>query len=129
VSQDIEALVREAFQALDEGGVEAMLPYVREDFEMVTPPELASEPDTYLGRDGVRRWFDSFYEAMEEIRIEPEELRSYGPELVGIAFRMVARGRTTSLELIQEACARCEVVDGGIRRITFFATWEELERG
>ena len=95
MSQDIEALVREAFQALDEGGVEAMLPYVREDFEMVTPPELASEPDTYLGRDGVRRWFDSFYEAMEEIRIEPEELRSYGPELVGIAFRMVARGRTS----------------------------------
>jgi ketosteroid isomerase-like protein len=128
VTQDVEALVRKAFEALDSGGVEAMLPYVRDDFEMVTPPELASEPDTYRGPDGVRRWFDSFYEAMDEVRIEPLELRPYGTELVGIAFRMVARGRTTSLELIQEACARCEVVDGGIRRITFFATWEELER-
>ena len=127
MAQDPEALIREAFEALSEGGVEAMLPYVRHDFEMITPPELASEPDTYRGPEGVRRWFDSFYEAMDEVRIEPREIRTYD-DVVGIAFRMVARGRTTSLELIQEACARCEVEDGGIRRITFFASWEELEQ-
>ncbi|MBN1527593.1 MAG: nuclear transport factor 2 family protein [Thermoleophilaceae bacterium] len=127
MSGDVEAVVRDAFRALAEGGVEAMLPYVHEEFVMITPPELASEPDTYRGPAGVQRWFDSFYEAMDEVRIEPHELRTYGDDLVGIAFRMVARGRTTSLELIQEACARCEVLEGEIRRITFFATWEELE--
>jgi ketosteroid isomerase-like protein len=124
---DAEAIVREAFEALAEGGVDAMLAYVRDDFEMVTPPDLASEPDTYRGPEGVRRWFDSFYEAMDEVRIEPLELRSYSDELVGIAFRMVARGRTTSLELIQEAFARCEVDGDAVRRMTFFATWEDLE--
>jgi ketosteroid isomerase-like protein len=126
MDRDPETLIREAFEALAEGGVEAMLPYVRHNFEMVTPPELASEPDTYRGPEGVRRWFDSFYEAMDEVRIEPRETRSYG-DVVGIAFHMVARGRTTSLEMIQEAFARCEVEDGEIRRVTFFATWEELE--
>jgi len=124
---DAEAIVREAFDALSEGGVEAMLPFVHEDFEMVTPADLASEPDTYRGPAGVKRWFDSFYEAMDEVRIEPLELRSYSDELVGIAFRMVARGRTTSLELIQEAFARCEVDGGAVLRMTFFATWEDLE--
>jgi ketosteroid isomerase-like protein len=124
----VETVVREAFRALDEGGVEAMLPYVHPDFEMVTPPELASEPDTYRGPAGVQRWFDSFYEAMDEVRIEPREVRSYPGDIVGIGFRMVARGRTTSLELVQEACARCEVRGDTILRITFFATWEELER-
>jgi ketosteroid isomerase-like protein len=127
MDRDPETVIREAFEALSEGGVEAMLPYVHEDFEMITPPELASEPDTYRGPEGVRRWFDSFYEAMEEVRIEPLEIRSYD-EVVGIAFRMVARGRTTSLELIQEAFGRCEVEDGEFRRVTFFATWEDLER-
>ena len=125
---DVEAVVREAFAALSEGGVDAMLPFVHEDFEMVTPPELASEPDTYRGPAGVKRWFDSFYEAMDEVRIDPGELRSYSDDVVGLAFRMVARGRTTSLELVQEAFARCEVEDGEIRRVTFFPTWEELER-
>ena len=125
---DAKAIVRDAFDALSEGGVEAMLPFVHEDFEMVTPPDLASEPDTYRGPAGVRRWFDSFYEAMDEVRIEPLEVRSYSDALVGIAFRMVARGRTTSLELIQEACARCEVDEDTVRRMTFFATWEDLER-
>ena len=84
-----DAIVREAFDALSEGGVDAMLPFVHEDFEMVTPPDLASEPDTYRGPAGVKRWFDSFYEAMEEVRIEPLDIRSYSEELVGIAFRMV----------------------------------------
>ncbi len=80
---DVEAIVREAFAALAEGGVEAMLPFVHEDFEMVTPPELASEPDTYRGPAGVKRWFDSFYEAMDEVRIEPGELRPYSDDIVG----------------------------------------------
>jgi ketosteroid isomerase-like protein len=128
MGRDPEAVIREAFEALAEGGVDAMLAYVRDDFEMVTPPDLASEPDTYRGPEGVRRWFDSFYEAMDEVRIEPLELRRYSEDVVGLAFRMVARGRTTSLELIQEAVGRCEVEDGEFRRITFFATWEDLER-
>ena len=101
-----------------------MLPYVDEDFEMSTPPDLAAEPDTYRGHDGVRRWFETFYEAMDEVRIEPREIVPAG-ERVGMSFRMTARGRTTGLEMVQEAAALSTVVDGKVTRLEFFPTLDD----
>jgi len=121
---DNVALVQRAFESLAEGGVESMLPFVHGRFEMTTPTELASEPDTYRGHDGVRRWFDSFYDAMDEVRLEPIKLRSAGDE-VAVWLRIVARGRTTSLELVQEAAALCSLEDRKIQRIRFFVDWDE----
>jgi len=51
---DVE-LVKQAFEALAQGGYETLLPLIDPDFEMITPPGLAAEPDTYRGPDGVRR--------------------------------------------------------------------------
>ncbi|HEX5954759.1 MAG TPA: hypothetical protein VFY37_02390 [Solirubrobacterales bacterium] len=56
---DVE-LVERAFALLDSDRYEEVLPLIDERFEMVTTSEVASEPDTYRGPDGVRRWFESF---------------------------------------------------------------------
>jgi ketosteroid isomerase-like protein len=91
---------------------------------MVTPPELASEPGTYNGHDGIRRWFDSFYEAMEEVRLEPNRMETAGDQVV-VSYRIVARGRSTGLEMVQEAVMLCTVREGLLGRMEFFATWAE----
>ncbi len=101
-----------------------MLPYVHERFEMVTPPELASEPGAYHGHDGLRRWFSSFYEAMEEIRIEPRRIEPVGDHVL-VAFRMIARGRSSGLEMVQEAVGLTALEDGLLVEIQFFTTWDE----
>jgi ketosteroid isomerase-like protein len=124
VSEANLELTRRAFEALAEGGVEELLPFVHRDFEMVTPSHLAAEPDTYRGHDGVRRWFDTFYEAMDEVRIEPQEIRAAG-DLVVMRMRLVARGRSTGLEMVQEAAALCTVVDDLVVRMEFFTTMDE----
>jgi ketosteroid isomerase-like protein len=124
VSEANVELTRRAFEALAEGGIEAMLPFVDEGFEMTTPSELAAEPDTYRGHEGVRRWFDSFYEAMDQVRIEPQEIVEAGDQVV-MRFRMVARGRTTGLELVQEAAGLCTIADDRVTRLEFFVTFDE----
>ena len=43
---------------------------IHPEFEVTTPQSLASEPDTYRGHEGIRRYFDSFYEAMENVYFE-----------------------------------------------------------
>jgi ketosteroid isomerase-like protein len=116
-----------AFDAMTGDGFDAMLPFVHEDFEMITPPELASEPGTYAGHDGVRRWFESFLEAVDRLRIEPLEVRE-GEHEVAVYFRMTARGRSTGLEAVQEATALCTVVDGKVHRMRFVPTWDEALR-
>ena len=64
-------IVRAAFEAFNEGGPEAFIPFIHPDVEFSTPSDLASEPDTYRGHDGVRRYWDSFFEIMDEIKVEP----------------------------------------------------------
>jgi ketosteroid isomerase-like protein len=118
------ALVKHSFEALAEGGVEAILPLIDEQFEVTTPAHLASEPDTYRGHEGVRRWFDTFYEAMDDVRLVPGEVRPVG-EQVAVDTQIVARGRTTGLELTQDAAMLWTLRDGKAVRVDVFATVEE----
>ena len=50
-SRNVE-IIRGGFEALSEGGVEALVPLIHPEFEMTTPANLAAEPDTYRGPEG-----------------------------------------------------------------------------
>jgi ketosteroid isomerase-like protein len=117
-------LVRRGFEAMSEEGVEGMLPFVHPDFEVTTPASLAAEPDTYRGREGVRRWFDSFYEAVDEIRFEAHEYRAVGEKVV-VPFTMRVRGRTTGIEAEQTAVQVWQLREGKVFRMEIFATVDE----
>jgi uncharacterized protein len=121
--QNIE-VVKEGFALLSEGGYEAMLPLIAPDFEMDTPAGLAAEPGAYRGPDGVRRWFEEFYEIMEDIRLEPHEFHAVG-DGVAMPGTLTARGRATGLEVDQRT-AQAWLIRGGLaRRIEFFADLDE----
>jgi ketosteroid isomerase-like protein len=125
VSEDRVEIVRQAFESVAEGGVDAMLAHVGEDFVMETPARLAAEPDTYRGHAGVRRWFDSFYEAVDRIEFEAKRLELRG-ERVAMSYVMTTRGRTTGIEASMEATALCDVEGGKITRLAFYPTWDEM---
>lgn len=95
-------IVRRAYAALAEQGVEALLPFTDPEFEATTPASLASEPDTYRGHDGVRRYFGSFGEAMEGVYLEGEEFTGVGDKVL-VDTKLHARGRTTGIETEQHA--------------------------
>jgi ketosteroid isomerase-like protein len=120
---DVE-LIRQGFKDLANGGYEALLPLIAPDFELTTPPQLSAEPDTYRGPDGMRRYFESFYDAMEEIHFEPLEFREVGKWIV-VPFRMTARGRSTGLEVEQRAVMAWQVRNELAVRLEVFAELEE----
>jgi ketosteroid isomerase-like protein len=121
---DIER-TRAGFDALASGGVEAMLAYVHPEFEMETLPGIAAEPQAYHGHDGVRRWFDSFYEVMDEISIEPTSFEQLGPGRVLMEFRLIAKGQASGIEVVQEAAAVATTEDGLMRRLEFLLPGQE----
>jgi uncharacterized protein len=124
MSNDNVESVRRGFEVLREQGVEAMLEYIDPEFELTTPPEFSVEPSTYRGHDGVRRYFDSFYEAMEEVRFEPEEFIAAGEQVV-VPLRLVARGRGTGIEAEQRVVTVCTLRNGKILRMDPYATREQ----
>ena len=117
-------IVERGIGAFNEQGVEAILPYIHPDFETTTPPDLASEPDTYRGHEGVRRWFSSFDEVMDEIRWDPRSFRQVGDRVV-VEFTLRARGKTTGLDFGQDAVMVWELRAGQGIRIDLYPTLEE----
>ena len=127
MSQSDVELVREIFARLGEDGVDAVAENLHPDFEFATPPQLASEPGTYRGLEGIRRWFDSFYEAMDMVRLQPDQIVDAGPGKVVVEFRILTRGRSTGLELSQEAAMLIRLVDGKAWRFEIVATKDEAQ--
>jgi ketosteroid isomerase-like protein len=120
-------LVRRANEAMNTGGVEALLPFIHPEFEVTTPPGLAAEPDTYKGHDGLRRYFESFYEAMDRVEFIPEQFIAVG-ELTVVPMTLRARGRTTGIETEQHVVQIWELEGGKARRVRIFATLNEAVR-
>jgi ketosteroid isomerase-like protein len=116
--------VRRGFEVFRRGGVEALLEFVDPEFETTTPPELAVEPTTYRGHDGLRGYFDSFYEVMEEVRFEPEEFIEAGGRVV-VPVRLVARGRGTGIEAEQRLVMVWTLREGKMVRLDAYATKAE----
>jgi ketosteroid isomerase-like protein len=124
VAESNGELIRQGFDDLAAGGYEALLPLISPDFELTTPPGLAAEPDTYRGPDGMTRYFESFYEAMDEIHFEPHEFREIGDWVV-VPFTLTARGRSTGLEAEQFGVMAWQLRDGLAVRLEVFAELSE----
>jgi ketosteroid isomerase-like protein len=124
VAESNVEIVKRGFEPLSRGDVEALMPFIHPDFEMTTTADIASEPDTYRGHDGIRRYFDSFYEAMDEVRVEPLEFTPVG-DLVVVPFLLHARGRTTGIEATQPGVGVWELRGDKATRLSFFAELED----
>jgi ketosteroid isomerase-like protein len=123
-ASDVE-LVESTFRRLNEEGVDYVAESFHPDFEFTTPAALASEPDTYRGVEGVQRWFDSFYEAMDQVAIVPTEIVDAGPGKVAISMEVRTRGRTTGLELKQAAAMLIRISGEQVTRFEIVATLPE----
>ena len=124
MSEENVDLVRQGFERLREQGVAGLLPFIHPDFEVTTPAALAAEPDTYRGPDGIRRYFDSFYEAMDRVAFEPLELIEVGDAVV-VPMTLRTRGRTSGIETEQRVVQIWELEGGKAIRVRVFATLDE----
>ena len=97
------------------------------DLETEVPAELSAEPDTYHGREGMRRYFSSFQEAMEEIRFEPECFWEAGERVV-VSVTLTARGRETGIGVEQQFAQLWSFRAGKAIHIRGYATLVEALR-
>jgi ketosteroid isomerase-like protein len=125
VPEESVELVKQGFDAYARGGWEALLPFLHPDFEMTTPPDLAMEPGTYRGEQGMRRYFESFTEAMEDIRFVPTGDFLAAGDRVFVPIRLIARGKETGIEAEQVAFMVWTIRDGRALKVETFASRED----
>lgn len=120
-------LVRQVNAAFSSGEMDEILAMLHPEFETVVGPELSAEPDAYRGHDGVRRYFDSFRDAMDQIRFEPLRLREAGTSVVA-AVRLSAQGRSTGIPVEQRLGQVWTIQDGKVIRVRSYLTYDEALR-
>jgi len=101
--------------------MERILAFIHPEFEGSVPPEFSAEPDTYRGHDGIRRYFRTFQDAMEEVRFQPERFWDAGDAVV-VEMRLTARGRQTSIPVEQRFAQVWTVRDSQATAVTTHAT-------
>jgi ketosteroid isomerase-like protein len=120
--RNVEA-VRQLFELYASGGLEAVLEVMDEDIEIVIPPDVSAEPDTYRGHEGARRYFAGFEGMLEDVRYEAFELIPEGDHVLARA-RLAGRGVSSGLEVELKTFVVHTVVDGKVTRIVPYADLE-----
>jgi ketosteroid isomerase-like protein len=115
------SLVRQLIEAFNSEDIDRVLALAHEDVEIEISPEVSAEPDIYLGHDGMRRYFQSFRDAMVEIHFEAEQIWEIDAAVV-VALLLTARGRQTAIVVEQHSAGVWTFSDGKLIGIHAYAS-------
>jgi ketosteroid isomerase-like protein len=118
--EDIE-VVQQLIDAFNSGDIDGILALTHPDFEVEVPPELSAEPDVYIGHAGMRRYWESFHDALEQVRFELEGYWEADGAVV-VAMRVSAKGRRTAIPIEQRNAGVWRTSDGKALKADIFAS-------
>ena len=115
MSRENVEIVRQAWKAYDERGIDGYLDYVAEDCVCEDFPEL---PDrgTYIGREGQRERYWHFVGIWGEFAMDPVEFIDAGNDVVIAVVAMTGRGEGSGAPLHAPAVFVYELRDGAVVR-------------
>jgi ketosteroid isomerase-like protein len=123
MSLDNVPLVRRLLELLNTGDIEGVLELCDPSFEL-DMSERVFNPETYVGHDGIRRFYADVRDIWEDYRWTPEELIDAPPQVVALVAAH-GRGRGSGLEIARHI-ALVWTLDGG--RATALRLYTEPER-
>jgi ketosteroid isomerase-like protein len=118
---DVERL-RGAYDAFNESGVEAIFERLAPDFRV---HDRASSPDreTRYGREGIKELFESYMEAFDALRLEPEEFIDRGDQVV-VSLYQLARGKGSGARVVSRIAHVWTMQDGAAVDLQIFSDKE-----
>ena len=115
--EDVERL-RGAYEAFNEGGVEAILERLAPEFQ-VRDRESAPDRQTRYGKEGIKQLFDSYMEAFDALRLEPEEFIDAGDQIV-VSLQQRVRGKGSGAEVMGRLAHVWTLREGAVLRLRIF---------
>ncbi len=101
MSQENVEIAWRASNAWNEGGIEALLPYLDPEVEWHAPKE-SMEPGSYHGHAGVRDYLGRLAEVFEQARAEPVDVIDVDAERVIAVIRAIGRSEKFGTEIDAE---------------------------
>jgi uncharacterized protein len=119
--EDVETL-RGAYEAFNERGVEAILEHLAPGFQ-VRDRESSPDRETRFGTEGIRDLFDSYMEAFDALRLEPEEFIDAGGRVL-VSLHQLARGKGSGARVVSRVAHLWTMEGGAAVQLRIFADKE-----
>lgn len=97
--EDVERL-RRAYEAFNAGGVEAFLERLAPEFTLQDRDSSPDRAATRYGKEGIKQLFDSYMEAFDALRLEPQEFIDCGNDQIVVALHQRVRGKGSGAEVV-----------------------------
>jgi uncharacterized protein len=98
MSEENVEIARKVIDAGNRRDPEAILQYSDPEIELQSAIIGGAEGNTYRGHQGIRDWIAESDAAFAELRMEPEEFRDLGDDVLMIG-RLYARGLESGVEI------------------------------
>jgi ketosteroid isomerase-like protein len=115
--EDVERL-RSAYEAFNEGGVDAILERLAPEFQVRDRP-TSPDRETRYGVEGIKQLFDSYMEAFDALRLEPEEFIDAGDQIV-VSLHQRVRGKGSGAEVVGHIAHIWTMRDGKVLSLRIF---------
>jgi ketosteroid isomerase-like protein len=120
-------LARRAFDAMQAGGLPAVLEFLDPEVEFEPPDNALERRGSFKGHAAVRERWDVLFEPFAEVRIEPEEFVDAGEETIVAVFRINARGKASGVPVEMQLGYVLSIRDGKVVRMKAYLDPEEAK--
>jgi ketosteroid isomerase-like protein len=104
------------FDAANRRDLDAIVAHVDPSFAGEVPSSMSAEPDTYKGHDGIRRYFESFWEIVDDLTFELEDVEQVGAWTV-VSVHPHGVGRSSGLTIEDRIALTVQARDGKLTRL------------
>jgi ketosteroid isomerase-like protein len=123
--ENVELVRRGCYEAFTESGV-FNYEFLDPEIEWQGPREFPDLAATHHGHDGVRRYMEKLFEALEDYRMVPEEFIDAGTDQVLVFSREGGRGRGSGAEVQTHPTAHVWTIRDG-KAIRMQSYWERSD--
>jgi ketosteroid isomerase-like protein len=102
MSEERVKLVRESVEAWNRGDLDWLLAHATLDWEWHTAELFPGTDTVYRGREGAVRFWSTFREPWERIRIEIERIEELSGDRVLVLHTFYGRGKGSGVQVTQE---------------------------
>ena len=128
VSQENVQIVRGAFQAFAEGGLDAMAGFWATDINWRAMEGAIDDVGEMQGAEALRRYYEDWLDMFDGVTVVPEELLDIGEDRVLAVLHVTGRAKASRVETELRYAVICTVRDGKIARgREYFDRAEALE--
>ena len=121
MSQENIEVVRSIIDSINAGDLDRADEAIHEDFEADWSNSIGPHGGgVYRGREQAREMFESFLEAWEELRWEPQEMIEVDEARVVVVNRVRMRGRGSGVEVDATGAQLWTITGGKVRSLTIY---------